>query len=47
MTPTRYAMVREAQEDGSLVLVQWPTAENAADLFTKPETRKANSQQLA
>ena len=33
---TRYAMVREAQEDGSLVLVQWPTAENAADLFTKP-----------
>ena len=38
---TRYAMVREAQEDGSLVLVQWPTAENAAGLFTKPLTGEA------
>jgi len=38
---TRYAMVREAQEDGSLVLVQWPSAENAADLFTKPLTGEA------
>jgi hypothetical protein len=38
---TRYAKVREAQEDGSLALVQWLSAENAADLFTKPLTGEA------